>query len=675
MRTLTRFAILLSLVAAPLFAQVKETVTVSVVEVPVKVVDRDGNPVRGLTAANFKIVDDGKERPVTSFDTIDFASVESLKATSPLNPAARRNFMLLFDLSYSQPKSVDRAKAAAREFVAKMAQKRDRIAVATIDADHGFKLVTAFTTDRALVNAAIANPGSLKANDPLQLSSVGLPETSEVHQTGVEGRDNAKAADAASNEMISRNNHADDQFNRAKIEKEINQLGDLSRSLRTVSGQKSVLFLSEGFDPRLVQGRGAGLNADQFKENTQIEHGEGYMVDTDNRYGSVSAMSIVDKMADLARRSDVVLYAVDIKGLRGTGDAEGGYELKSNEGLHLLANATGGVVFQNTNSLASDFEKAIKHQEVSYVLGFSAPTSKPGQFHKLSVKLVNAPGGARVTSRAGYYEAGGETQTERTLSNAEIVLNDIPQNDVHITTLATPFATAGATTQVVPVVIEVNGNDLLKAARNNIITTDIFVYAMDEEGLIRDSFTRRLPIDASKVNEKLKSTGLKYYNTLALPEGKYAIKSLVRVAENEARGFTRTDIVVPHAGDVALSPPVFTDYDWAKWVMVKDPNDKSKAPYPFEVSGEPFIPNALPTLKAGQPPRRFVVFVQNATPEELTVDTNPKAKMLAQLKGTGGSKFVFEVDGPVLGASTMNVTVKKKGTNAEQKSSVPILVQ
>src|SRR5439155_10050898 len=37
-----------------LFAQVKETVNVYVVEVPVNVVDSNGNPVRGLTAANFE---------------------------------------------------------------------------------------------------------------------------------------------------------------------------------------------------------------------------------------------------------------------------------------------------------------------------------------------------------------------------------------------------------------------------------------------------------------------------------------------------------------------------------------------------------------------------------------------------------------------------------------------
>ena len=71
-RTLWIIAILAA--AIGLFAQVKETVNVYVVEVPVTVVDSSGNPVRGLTAANFELTDNGTKRPISSFDKIDFAS-------------------------------------------------------------------------------------------------------------------------------------------------------------------------------------------------------------------------------------------------------------------------------------------------------------------------------------------------------------------------------------------------------------------------------------------------------------------------------------------------------------------------------------------------------------------------------------------------------------------------
>jgi len=671
MRLITRLAVVLSFVAVAVYAQVKETVTVSVVEVPVKVVDRDGNPIRGLKAENFKIVDEGKERAVTAFDTIDFASAESVKATSPLNPAARRNFMLLFDTSFSSPKSIERAQQAARDFVAKMVQKRDRVAVGTIDADKGFKLLTAFTTDRTLVNAAIGNPSSFRGTDPLQVAGDPLGEVKPA-TTGASG-DRESTAREELNDMMKRVNKNEDEIQRQRIEKQVNLLAGLTKSLRAVTGQKSVLLLSEGFDPRLVQGRAAGMTNEKADENSAREHGELWNVNTDNIYGSASSMSIVDRLGDMARRSDVILYGVDIKGLRTNMDTQSGYQVKSNEGLHLLANATGGVVFQNTNDLSTDFEKVVKHQEVTYVLAFNAPTTTPGKFHKLNVKLVNVPSGARAVARTGYYEAGGENQTERTLSNAEIVLNDIPQSGVHVAAIAAPFATKSENAQV-PVIIEVNGNDLLAGAKNNVITTDVFVYAFDEDGLVRDSIVQRLPIDVTKVADKLKATGLKYYVTLSLPEGKYAIKSLVRIAENEAKGFARTDVVVPKAGDLAMSPPIFVDTDSGKWLMVKgSSHDKTNAAYPFEVNGEPFVPRAEAKLAAGQS-RKFVVFVQNAAPDELTIDTNPKANMLTQLRGGTGSKLVYELAGQA-GASTLNVTVKKKGTSAEQSTSVPLIVQ
>jgi len=140
------------------FAQLKETVNVNVIEIPVAVVDSSGNPVRGLTAANFEIYDGGKKQTITSFDKIDFGATETANALSPLNPAARRSFLLLFDLGFSSPKSLVRAQEAARNFVATAVQPRDLVGVATIDNDHGFRLQTAFTTDRELVESVIADP-------------------------------------------------------------------------------------------------------------------------------------------------------------------------------------------------------------------------------------------------------------------------------------------------------------------------------------------------------------------------------------------------------------------------------------------------------------------------------------------------------------------------------------
>src|SRR5207237_9955070 len=103
MRPLVGLASIALLFASAALAQVRETVNVNFVEVPVTVLDRNGDPVRGLTADRFEVIDQGKARTITSFETIDFASKVSVKSTSPLNPLLRRSFLLLFDLSFSSP--------------------------------------------------------------------------------------------------------------------------------------------------------------------------------------------------------------------------------------------------------------------------------------------------------------------------------------------------------------------------------------------------------------------------------------------------------------------------------------------------------------------------------------------------------------------------------------------
>jgi VWFA-related protein len=648
---------------------VRESVTVSVVEVPVTVVDRDGNPIRGLTAANFRVVDEGKERPVVSFDAVDFASLESLTATSPLNPAARRNFMLLFDLSFSSPTSIARAQQAARDFVTKMVQRRDRVSVATIDAARGFRVITAFTTDRVLLSRAISHPRTFIGTDPLQIAGAasGLESPEEASSDS-----NRATMQSETNEMTRRLNRVEDQYNRDQVNRQLDMLSNVARSLRAVAGQKHIVLLSEGFDPRLVQGRDAGLNAEQFRDNAAVEHGQIWNVDNDNRFGSVQSINILDRMADACRKSDVIVHAVDIKGVRSYVDAQEGFEKKSNEGLHVVANATGGTVFKNTNNIAGDFEQVIRHHEVSYVVGFNGATAEPGRFHRIAVKLVDVPAGARLSARAGYYESGhGESAVERSFSNAEVVLNDLPQEAIHVAELAAPFATTGRNSQV-PVILEIRGDDLIAAARNDVATAEIFVYAFDEQGLVRDSLFERVVLDLPKVRDKLRESGLKYYGTLSLPQGSYAIKSLVRVKETETRGFTRRDVVVPHADDVAISQPLFLE-EPGRWLMIKGgTHDKTNAAYPFEVDGQPFIPSAAVTVRSGLP-RKFVVFVQNATPDEMTVDVAPAATVLSQLRSTTGSKLVFQLDAAPANGSILNVTMRKKGSSDARTSSVALV--
>jgi VWFA-related protein len=659
-----------ALCATSAFAQMKETVNVNVIEVPVSVVDSSGNPVRGLTAANFEVYDGGKKQSITSFDKIDFGSSETANAISPLNPAARRSFLLLFDLGFSSPKSLVRAQEAARNFVKTAVQPRDLVGVGTIDNDHGFRLQTAFTTDRELVESVIADPSGFRGNDPLQIANKTLIDlTGESSKTSSTASSDTGKAAMANAEMVERGQqmtHSNERYVQGRVEKQIDYLAALAKTLRAVPGRKQVILLSEGFDAKYLQGRDVRDTEAANRETAAVTSGQIWNVDTDQRYGSSSSIAILDRMAQAFRASDVVLHAIDIQGVRVQNDVTSGSNLNSNAGLFTISRPTGGDVFQNSNDLKNNFSRMLRAQEVVYVLAFQAPWGNTGKFHDLKVKLVNASG--RVNYRAGYYENGGETSTERTLTTAEVIVNDIPQDDVHVAAFAAPFPAANGMYQV-PIILDINGSDLTKEARGSMAGAEVFVYAFDEEGVVRDRLYQRLTFDLKKVGDRLKS-GVRYYGTLVLPPGSYAVKSLIRAGEperksdTEKRGYARTNVTVPKAGALAVLPPIPID-EQPKWLLVKAADRGGVGGYPFELNGQNFIPSATASNKVA-------VIVYGASANELTWETTPKTKLLGTIPIPGGTKLVLQLDDPAQ-ASTLQVTVHKKGMPDAQTSSVAVL--
>ncbi|HEY4640042.1 MAG TPA: VWA domain-containing protein [Thermoanaerobaculia bacterium] len=665
-----KLALLLAVLASGLaFGQAQESVTINIVEVPVSVVDRAGNPVRGLTVANFELLDEGKARPITSFDAIDFTQPQSAQTVSALNPAARRNFMLVFDLSFSSPKSLVKAQEAARDFISTMTGSRDRVAISSVDAERGFRLLTAFTTDRNALLGAVGDPKNFMTADPLQIAGREIIEESKnVAGSDIPAaagpRQQGDAAAEALHDINKQQTKLDDAYVRARINKVIGTLGGMAKMLDAVHGRKEIVLLSEGFDPKYVQGRDVRPSREQQEENDAASHGEIWNVDSDRRFGSAESMSVIDRMAQLFKRSDVVMHAIDIQGVRVQNDLREGSRVNSNEGLFLVAKPTGGDVFRDTNNLKSDFEKLLHQQEVVYVLAFKAPVQKAGAFHTLKVRLVDVPNAARVSHRPGYYESGNENSVERSLSNAQIILNDIPQADVKVAALSAPFPTGLKNAQV-PVILEINGDDLIRSANGKAATAEVFVYAFDDSGLVRDSMFQRMSLDLDKIGDKLKGAGLKWYGTLSLPEGKYAVRSLVRVAETDKKGFVRTDVVVPRLGETAVLQPLFYDDAPGKWLMVKGASHAPvNTPYPFEVNAEVFVPMAAP--HGG----KFAVFTYNITPEEMQLETSPKAKVLSQVRGSSGVvKTVMQLENAG-DAKSVDVTVKKKGSEDVRTASI-----
>jgi VWFA-related protein len=148
--------------------------SITVVTVPVFVTDGRGRAIAGLTAEDFEVEDDGKPMRLVGVREFD-ASVEGAPAPpdSHDSPAARRHFLLLFDLSFSGINGLVRSQKAALEFVTNKLAPTDLVSIATFSANHGVRMLVGFTGDRFQLRRAIRTLGVLQPDqhaDPLGLA-------------------------------------------------------------------------------------------------------------------------------------------------------------------------------------------------------------------------------------------------------------------------------------------------------------------------------------------------------------------------------------------------------------------------------------------------------------------------------------------------------------------------
>lgn len=655
-----------------------ESVDVSVVEVPVTVVSRDGQPVRGLTRDSFELLDGGKRVPIDYFEVVDLEIMASAPAGTPVHPAARGHFLMLFDITNSEPGNLARARDAAKAFVREQLRSQDLAAVGTFTAEQGIRLLTNLTSDRELLASAIetlGHPSYYRLADPLFMTA---------SNPGVEGRPTAsegnkgiaEAEFVAQMEEFNRlAKQGNDDQRRGRLRQQFANFGAFARMLDSVKGRKQILWLSEGFDPRLIQGSAPAGGAEGLAQMDEATSGEIWNIDNEERFGSVSSTNDLQQMGDLFKRSDVVLHAIDIRGLRTGVDAQEGYSASraSTESLFLVAEPTGGEVFKNANELEQNFEKLLERQEVVYVLGFQPRAgAKSGEFNSLEVKVRDVPRGTRVNHRPGYYTpAQIDNPIARSLSIAEIMLNDIDKDQIDVEVMAAPFPVEGGSPQV-PVVIEIPGRRLLEASRGDQVSGDLYVYAFDKSGSVTDYLYEQIKLDLTQIRAQLQSSGIRYYGTLDLDPGVYAIKTLMSLGGTESTGFQRTDLVVPDFTDPVILPPfLVTQSD--DWIMLRGRSREGLA-YPFAVGEQGFVPGVEPRL-TGEGTYQVALFTWNVPAEELglsasltTADGENRVAPVelvgrTPLDENGAMKLLFKFSPGDLpaGEHHLNFLVKPKG--------------
>ena len=111
---------------------------VDLVRVDAVVLDPDGRPVKGLTAADFEVLEDGERREVASFETIDVrppvgadpdasATPEAESAPHVLVPEEGRALLVYFDDTHVQEENASRVRSALAPFLARELRPGDAV--------------------------------------------------------------------------------------------------------------------------------------------------------------------------------------------------------------------------------------------------------------------------------------------------------------------------------------------------------------------------------------------------------------------------------------------------------------------------------------------------------------------------------------------------------------------
>lgn len=687
--------------------QFEDTTDVVLVEVPVQVL-RDGEPVRNLTAADFEIFDGRKKQEIVGFEVIDLKAVTTVggPAVPELPIAARRHFLLLFDLSFADPTAVVKARSAATELVLSDLHPSDLVAVATYSESRGPNLVLGFTSDRRQVEAAIADLGFANplqsTADPLGIVFADLGESPLGPGGGDGGGLSGINRDAEFLEQLRDLSNLNAQAVRAQRQAQIEALSSsltqIADLMNSVSGRKHVVYLSEGFDASIVLGSSGTTNEEQAQVRETADaaaSGEFWKVDSEERFGSTATLNVLSGMLEAFKRADCTIQAVDIGGLRAGGavqggGAESGSSSRGQDGLFMMANETGGELYRNFNDLGDAMEQMLERTSVTYVLAFQPRDLElDGKFNRLKVEVKGQPRGTRVVHRPGYFAPKPYSQLsglEKRLRTAEAIVGG-PEGGVLGTWVLAAAVPVPGQRAYVPVLVEVSGSDLLAGQRGDVVPLEIYAYALDRTGIVKDFFSQPLGLDRAQAEAALRQTGFKFWGHFDLDPGDYIVRVMARNSETGVAGLDSVPLRVPSpdSSEVSLLPPLFPE-PAGKWLMGREQReDQRQVPYPFLLDGQPVIPAARPVLTAGVMAQVLlqgyslsetvtvvgrVLGVDGSAVEGGTLEVSQRTRAGAadQLLAT------FRPDGLAAGEYVLEVTVTDAESGDSTVSSVPIVV-
>jgi VWFA-related protein len=481
--------------------------TADIVQIDVSVLDRNRQPVHGLTAADFTVLDSGIEQPVVAFAAVDLPdrALPGAPWTRDVAPdvvtnhlGAHRVVLVLFDDCSTpwDPSVLQLSRRIAKAAVDELGPQDLASVIYTSARRNGQEL----TNDRVRLMAAIERfiPQSPTGSGPPGPFSASRP-------TGglLSGADNT--AGIRSGMCLS--GSAGSPLDQA--------LRNAAEILSAWPGARKTLIL-------------VSTHAPDFSDV------------------SLDTSLLVDNLGRTfatMQRANLNVYQFDPRGL------EVGRRVSENFGI--LSENTGGRVFTNTNAPWEGVPQVFRENSSYYLLGFR-PTNgtQDGRFHRITVK-VSRPG-LEVRTRAGYYAARPEqpakpstrptpTEIERALSNG------LPTGDIPLSLSAVAAPVTGRKDPAVAVVAGLSAVDHAPEVERMEMTAAAFTDTWKSAGTV----TQTIEVATGGFDSRRAMTDVPL--RLDLKPGRYEIRLAVHSAATGRTGSVYASLTVPDFAKAGLA--------------------------------------------------------------------------------------------------------------------------
>ena len=358
---------------------------VQLIEVDVRVFDKEGRFVGDLAKGDFEVLENGVPQRIDSIYYVPGSAAPSAVADSGTS-AAPQTWIFVFDLSHLTPGSgFDRARKAVEEFLTKRFREGDIGGVMA-----GEKMVNnRLTSVREELIGAMKQikprsdartrhlqmtrewPRLLNEEETIRIARGERdPTRAAITRACGDDRSQCQMADGSVNEKARR---MAAEFHRASMNS-MSSLHALAVGLARVPGPKTVVLLSDGFTVQDIE---------------------------------TTLRTVVGQVA----RSGARIYAIDVRGLDRGNTVEqmaSTDETASTTRFDQLADApnslavdTGGIMIRNENNIGRALDRITEDSATYYVLAYQpANTTFDGKYRPIQVKVGRE--GVRVRARRGY---------------------------------------------------------------------------------------------------------------------------------------------------------------------------------------------------------------------------------------------------------------------------------